>query len=215
MAGARATTIRVLHWRWSHSDRVRARVDPRGDVRVSVRAERDRSRPEHAGRGVPGDRRRDPRAAGRRRDGDEPLCVLFQPGVYGSAAQPLQIKVGYYTEIAGLGASPTDVTINGKIEVYNRCLEAGRHEFNGCRARQLLAHAFQPDAQYQLAGQDGVARPRTSGRLAGRVDAPAQHHRRQPLADGLLHGGTAVRERRLHRRLEPRRPSSTARSSSG
>ena len=49
-------------------------------------------------------------------------ALLFKPGVYGTAAQPLQIKVGYYTEIAGLGASPTDVTINGKIEVYNRCL---------------------------------------------------------------------------------------------
>jgi hypothetical protein len=33
--------------------------------------------------------------------------------------------VGYYTEIAGLGASPTEVTINGKIEVYNRCLDGG------------------------------------------------------------------------------------------
>ena len=52
-------------------------------------------------------------------------ALLFKPGVYGSAAQPLQMKVGYYTEIAGLGASPTDVTINGKIEVYNRCLAAG------------------------------------------------------------------------------------------
>ncbi|HEY3436985.1 MAG TPA: adenylyl cyclase [Actinotalea sp.] len=52
-------------------------------------------------------------------------ALLFKPGVYGTDAQPLQIKVGYYTEIAGLGASPTDVTINGKIEVYNRCLENG------------------------------------------------------------------------------------------
>ncbi|MBI5103841.1 MAG: adenylyl cyclase [Solirubrobacterales bacterium] len=50
-------------------------------------------------------------------------ALLFQPGVYGTAAQPLQMKVGYYTEVAGLGASPSDVTINGKIEVYNRCLE--------------------------------------------------------------------------------------------
>jgi hypothetical protein len=33
--------------------------------------------------------------------------------------------VGYYTEIAGLGAQPDDVRINGKIEVYNRCLENG------------------------------------------------------------------------------------------
>ena len=57
--------------------------------------------------------------------GTDRYALLFKPGVYGSAAQPLQIKVGYYTEIAGLGASPTDVTINGKIEVYNRCLEGG------------------------------------------------------------------------------------------
>ncbi len=57
--------------------------------------------------------------------GSERYAYLFKPGVYGSDAQPLQIKVGYYTEIAGLGASPKDVTINGKIEVYNRCLEGG------------------------------------------------------------------------------------------
>src|SRR4029450_2027977 len=49
-------------------------------------------------------------------------ALLFKPGVYGTAAQPLQMKVGYYTQVAGLRASPTDVTINGKIEVYNRCL---------------------------------------------------------------------------------------------
>jgi hypothetical protein len=51
--------------------------------------------------------------------------LLLKPGVYGSASEPLQMKVGYYTEVAGLGASPADVTINGKIEVYNRCLEGG------------------------------------------------------------------------------------------
>ncbi|WP_211267034.1 adenylyl cyclase [Nonomuraea candida] len=49
-------------------------------------------------------------------------AYLFKPGTYGTPEQPLQIKVGYYTEIAGLGASPTDVVINGKVEVYNRCL---------------------------------------------------------------------------------------------
>jgi hypothetical protein len=54
--------------------------------------------------------------------GTNRYALLFKPGVYGTAEQPLQIKVGYYTEVAGLGASPTDVVINGKIEVYNRCL---------------------------------------------------------------------------------------------
>ncbi|GAB4055368.1 hypothetical protein GCM10028775_49660 [Catellatospora paridis] len=52
-------------------------------------------------------------------------AFLFKPGTYGTAEQPLQVKVGYYTEIAGLGASPTDVVINGKVEVYNRCLADG------------------------------------------------------------------------------------------
>lgn len=52
-------------------------------------------------------------------------AFLFAPGTYGTAEHPLQIKVGYYTEIAGLGAAPTDVVINGKVEVYNRCLADG------------------------------------------------------------------------------------------
>ncbi len=48
--------------------------------------------------------------------------LLFLPGEYGTAEQPLQMKVGYYTEVAGLGGSPTDVVVHGKIETYNRCL---------------------------------------------------------------------------------------------
>ena len=57
--------------------------------------------------------------------GSERYAYLFKPGTYGTDEQPLQIKVGYYTEISGLGASPEDVTINGKVEVYNRCLGDG------------------------------------------------------------------------------------------
>ncbi len=51
-------------------------------------------------------------------------ALLFMPGTYGSAEQPLIIKVGYYTEVAGLGAQPGDVVINGHVDVYNRCLTA-------------------------------------------------------------------------------------------
>lgn len=57
--------------------------------------------------------------------GTNRYAFLFKPGTYGTTEHPLQIKVGYYTEIAGLGASPTDVVINGKVEVYNRCLGGG------------------------------------------------------------------------------------------
>ncbi|MGK5672010.1 adenylyl cyclase [Micromonospora sp. URMC 106] len=52
-------------------------------------------------------------------------AYLFMPGAYGTNEQPLHVKVGYHTEVSGLGASPTDVGINGKVEVYNRCLAGG------------------------------------------------------------------------------------------
>ena len=53
--------------------------------------------------------------------GTNRYSLLFKPGKYGSAAEPLIIQVGYYTEVAGLGLNPTDVTINGHVDVYNRC----------------------------------------------------------------------------------------------
>jgi hypothetical protein len=56
--------------------------------------------------------------------GTNRVALLFKPGVYGSAADPLIVKVGYYTEVAGLGVNPGDVTINGHVDVYNRCLTA-------------------------------------------------------------------------------------------
>lgn len=54
--------------------------------------------------------------------GTSRYALLFKPGTYGTAADPLIIRVGYYTEVAGLGLNPTDVTINGHVDVYNRCL---------------------------------------------------------------------------------------------
>ena len=52
------------------------------------------------------------------------FALLFKPGTYGTAAKPLVFQVGYYTEVAGLGVSPRDVTINGHVDVYNRCFAA-------------------------------------------------------------------------------------------
>ncbi len=54
--------------------------------------------------------------------GTQRYALLFKPGVYGSVADPLIVPVGYYTEVAGLGRNPGDVTINGHVDVYNRCL---------------------------------------------------------------------------------------------
>jgi hypothetical protein len=53
------------------------------------------------------------------------FALLFAPGTYGSASAPLIFQVGYYTTVAGLGASPTDVTINGAIDVFNQCDSSG------------------------------------------------------------------------------------------
>jgi hypothetical protein len=53
--------------------------------------------------------------------GPQRYALLFEPGTYGTAADPLTFQVGYYTEVAGLGRSPSDVTINGTIDVYNQC----------------------------------------------------------------------------------------------
>jgi hypothetical protein len=46
-------------------------------------------------------------------------ALLFKPGTYGSAADPLVFQVGYYTQVAGLGAMPQDTVINGAADVFN------------------------------------------------------------------------------------------------
>ncbi len=57
--------------------------------------------------------------------GTQRFSLLFKPGTYGSAEQPLIVQVGYYTEVAGLGYSPNDVVINGHVDVYNQCDASG------------------------------------------------------------------------------------------
>jgi hypothetical protein len=53
--------------------------------------------------------------------GPQRYALLFEPGTYGSAADPLNFQVGYYTSVAGLGRSPGDVVINGSVYVHNQC----------------------------------------------------------------------------------------------
>lgn len=61
--------------------------------------------------------------------GTQRYSLLFEPGTYGTSANPLNFQVGYYTAVAGLGQSPSDVVINGSINVYNQCPES-----NNCTA---------------------------------------------------------------------------------
>ena len=52
--------------------------------------------------------------------GTQRYALLFEPGTYGSSANPLNFQVGYYTAVAGLGLSPNDVVINGmRLTIIN------------------------------------------------------------------------------------------------
>jgi hypothetical protein len=53
--------------------------------------------------------------------GTQRYAILFDPGTYGSTADPLIFQVGYYTSVAGLGQNPSAVVINGTIDSYNQC----------------------------------------------------------------------------------------------
>jgi hypothetical protein len=53
--------------------------------------------------------------------GTQRYALLFEPGTYGTASTPLNFQVGYYTQVAGLGQSPSDVVINGSVYVRNQC----------------------------------------------------------------------------------------------
>jgi hypothetical protein len=46
---------------------------------------------------------------------DTGYAYFFKPGQYGSAAQSLDVRVGYYMHVLGLGKSPDDVTITGAV----------------------------------------------------------------------------------------------------
>lgn len=54
--------------------------------------------------------------------GPQRYAIFFEPGTYGSKADPLVFQVGFYTEVAGLGAQPSDVVINGAVDVLNQCV---------------------------------------------------------------------------------------------
>ena len=49
---------------------------------------------------------------------DTGYAVLFEPGTYGTAADPLVFQVGYYEQVAGLGLLPSQTIINGQVEVF-------------------------------------------------------------------------------------------------
>jgi len=57
-------------------------------------------------------------------------AIFFEPGTYGSAADPLVFQVGYYTEVAGLGYMPQDTVIDGAVDVFNNLCSNGNTDCN-------------------------------------------------------------------------------------
>ncbi len=57
--------------------------------------------------------------------GSQRYAVLFEPGTYGSPQSPLVFQLGYYTQVAGLGRTPSGVVINGAVDVFNQCDGSG------------------------------------------------------------------------------------------
>jgi hypothetical protein len=60
--------------------------------------------------------------------GTQRYAILFEPGTYGSASDPLVFTLGYYESVAGLGQNPSQVVINGAINSYNQCTNGDQSE---------------------------------------------------------------------------------------
>ncbi|MGA8015876.1 MAG: hypothetical protein WCB85_08175, partial [Candidatus Dormiibacterota bacterium] len=75
---------------------------------------------------------------------DEGYALLFEggtpgsPAVYGSSTTPLVFEVGYYTEVAGLGAVPQDTVVNGQIEVFPNALDCTSAAQTDCWANSTV-----------------------------------------------------------------------------
>ena len=140
-------------------------------------------------------------------------AIFFEPGTYGSATAPLIFQVGYYTEVAGLGAMPSDTTINGLIESFaNDC----GNRLNGnppvlqywCNSttnfwRSLSNLTLNEVTNDDTPGPPNYAPPvvdpygplaptaptaKKAGRSPRRTD-PARDHQRQRRLPGLLRSG--------------------------
>ncbi len=83
--------------------------------------------------------------------GAQRYTLLFEPGTYGSAADPLTFQVGYYTQVAGLGELAQRRDDQRHHRRVQPVLRDHRRQQQLHRAGQLLAFAVQPDHQRRRA----------------------------------------------------------------
>ena len=141
--------------------------------------------------------------------GTQREALLFEPGTYGSVADPLSFQVGYYTEVAGLGSSPQDVIIKGSINVYNQCLPPKAPATSDCTALNNFWRSLSNltinitgqtgchnDADFWAASQASPLRrvDITGGNLSlmDYCSAPPQYASGGFIADSAFSGGTVV-----------------------
>jgi hypothetical protein len=88
-------------------------------------------------------------------------AVFFEPGTYGTSTDPLVFQVGYYTEIAGLGAIPQDTVINGEAQVINQCSGGNCNSDNNMwrSLSNLTLNVVVPSSTTQLVPGNGVTPP--------------------------------------------------------
>ena len=176
---------------------------------AGLRPERADLRPEHADEPDPGDGRRHRHPAGAEPVRVAALRAAVQARHLRQRRTPLNFQVGYYTAVAGLGRSPSDVVINGSVDVYNQCDGSGCVALNNFwrSLSNLTINVTNPDVGCYTGEFWAVSQAAPMRRVhVNGLDHP----------DGLLLR-PVVRQRRLHRRfgVRGRDRSSTARSSSG
>ena len=133
--------------------------------------------------------------------GTERYAFLFKPGTYGTAAKPAAGQGRLLHRDRRPGRVPDRRHDQRQGRGLQPLPRRRRHQ-QLHRAQQLLADPVEPVAARQRRRPGRVpCLGRVLGRLPGRLHAPARHQRGQPVPDGLLHRRSAVRQRRLHRRL--------------
>ena len=163
--------------------------------RPRLRPEREDLRSEHVDERDQGDRRRDRRRSrSRTSSGRSATRCSSCPARYGTAADPAQLPGRLlHRGRRASAASPSDVAVNGTIDVYNQCFGP-----DDCTALVNFWRSLS-NLTINVAGQGRLPVRRVLGDVAGRADA-ARARQRLHDAHGLLHG-PVLRERRLHRRL--------------
>ena len=121
--------------------------------------------------------------------GKERSCILLKPGKYN-----LNIMVGFYTQVAGLGLSPEDVAVTGNLESNARWFggnatcnfwcaaenltitpKRGRHQMGGLASHFLPAYPCQGE-------HEPLRRWMVQRRIPGRLQDRRHRHLRLPAA---------------------------------